>query len=97
MWFCVELYTATGTSVGGARLPLREGEGKQQRAVWLAVLWSYIIRLIIAATRHRRLFIFCVIRRVSEMAAFLISILCTFCLKSYLGNEHTALTSDHHA
>ena len=37
----VELYTATGTSVGGARLPLREGEGKQQRAVWLAVLWSY--------------------------------------------------------
>ena len=37
--------------------------------------------------------LFCVIRRVSEMAAFLISILCTFCLKSYLGNEHTALSS----
>ena len=36
---------------------------------------------------------FSVISRVSEMAAFLISILCTFCLKSYLRNEHTALSS----
>jgi len=85
MCCCVELYTATQTSVGEARLPLREVGGGQAAACCMAGRAMLAQQLPAAAPRHPRdaasVHSF-VIRRVSEMAAFLISILCTFCLKS---------------